>query len=685
MLRQGKVVDDALLCRRCAPQLREGTPRTLQRGVLEIRGRGHAGVDGEGQGRRGARRCIAPAGENAGDPLERGRNLRHVGRKRVTRRPRGVRRDRPERPRDEGREVARVGGERERALVDGPDGVAGGLVGHRGVPTGPRQAAVVRAWIAVLGAHGAVHALRDFHAAGRVGPGAAWIADRGQAGLSRRAPGVARRVAAGARGAHVLGAREVVARAGVALTDRRPRTARGVGPWAARRTLREEPLAGVATAVERLVPAFAGEAAVVGTRNAIVTRARDARARAAEASIADGAAVAVVARGPVLPGGIATRPRRGIARSGGVALIECGADHGLGAHADRTLTGVGLRAAVGVVAGRAVELGGIAAGARRGVAGAGGVARAGGRGVDGVGAHAGAGLAGVGLRAGVGVVAGRAVGLGGIAAGARRGIAGAGCVALIGGRAHDGVGAHAGAGLAGVALRARVGVVAARAVGLGGIAAGARRGVADPGGVALVGGRAHDGVGAHADAGLAGVALRAGAAVVPGRSVELGGIAAEARRGVAGAGGMALVGGGAHDGVGAHADAGLAGVGLRAGAAVVARRSVELGGTAADTRRGVARARGVALVGGGAYDRVRAHGGAGRAGVGLRAGVAIVAGRPIELRRIRAGARRRVTRSRGVALVGGGAHDRRTYTDAPLTGVGNGAGVPVVAGDPVHG
>src|SRR5438034_4169995 len=635
MLRQGKVVDDALLCRRCAPQLREGTPRTLQRGVLEIRGRGHAGVDGEGQGPHGCRRCIAPAGENAGDPLERGRNLRHVGRKRVTRRPRGVRRDRP---RDEGREVARVGGERERALVDGPDGVAGGLVGHRGVPTGPRQAAVVRAWIAVLGAYGAVHALRDFHAAGRVGPGAAWIADRGQAGLSRRAPGVARRVAAGARGAHVLGAREVVARAGVALTDRRPRTARGVGPWGARRTLREETLAGVATAVERLVPAFSGDAAVVGTRNAIVTRARDARARAAEASIADGAAVAVVARGPVLPGGIATRPRRGIARSGGVALIECGADHGLGAHADRTLTGVGLRAAVGVVAGRAVAPGGIAAGSRRGIAGAGGVALIGGSAHDGVGAHAGAGLAGVALRARVGVVAARAVGLGGIAAGARRGIAGAGGVALVGGRAHDGVRAYASAGLAGVALRARVGVVAARAVGLGGIAAGARRGIAGAGGVALVGGRAHDGVRAHASAGLAGVALRARVGVVAGRAVGLGGIAAGARRGIAGAGGVALVGGRAHDGVGAHAGAGLAGVALRARVGVVAARAVGLGGIAAGARRGIAGAGGVALIGGRAHDGVRAHAGAGLAGVGPRAGVAVVARRAVELGGIAAGA-----------------------------------------------
>src|SRR5436309_3403562 len=332
MLRQGKVVDDALLCRRCAPQLREGTPRTLQRGVLETRGRGHAGVDGEGQGPRGSRRCIAPAGEDAGDPLERGRNVRHVGRKRDTRRPRGVRRDRPERPRDEGREVARVGGERERALVDGPDGVAGGLVGHRGVPTGPRPAAVVRAWTA-------------------------------------------------------------------------------------------------------------------------------------EAAIADGAAVGVVAGGPVLSGGIATGPRRGIARPGGVARVERGADDRVGAHAAPVLAGVGLRAGVAVVAGRAVGL------VRRrrahaggGVAGAGVVAlvrRADHRARS----DAAPVLAGVGLRAGVAVVAGRAVGL------VRRrrahaggGVAGAGVVALVR-RADYRLRLHAALLISGVGLRAGVAVVAGRAVG----------------------------------------------------------------------------------------------------------------------------------------------------------------------------------------------------------------------------
>src|SRR5207244_7495133 len=123
-------------------------------------------------------------------------------------------------------------------------------------------------------------------------------------------------------------------------------------------------------------------------------------------------------------------------------------------------------------------------------------------------------------------------------------------------------------------------------------------------------GGAHSCVRARAEAGRAGVGLRAGVAVVARRSVELGGTAADARRGIADAGGMALVGGGARDGVGAHADARLAGVGLRAGAAVVARRSVELGGIAADARRGVAGAGGVALVGGGARDGVGAHAGA---------------------------------------------------------------------------
>src|SRR5439155_784152 len=142
---------------------------------------------------------------------------------------------------------------------------------------------------------------------------------------------------------------------------------------------------------------------------------------------------------------------------------------------------------------------------------------------------------------------GGAVGLGGIAAGARRGVAGARGMALIGGRAHDRIRAYAGAPRAVVGLRAGVGVVARRAIGLGGIAAGAGRGIAGAGGMALVGRRAHDRFRAHAGARETAVGLRAAAVVVAGGAVGLGGIAARSRRGVAGAGGMALVGSRAHD------------------------------------------------------------------------------------------------------------------------------------------
>src|SRR5207249_5959970 len=115
----------------------------------------------------------------------------------------------------------------------------------------PSQAIVVRARVAVLGALGAVRALRDRHAAGRVGPGGGGLTDGGQTDLRRRAAGVHRRVAADARRAHVLGAREAVARAGLALTDRHPGTTRGVGPRGVGAALREEALAGVAARVDR--------------------------------------------------------------------------------------------------------------------------------------------------------------------------------------------------------------------------------------------------------------------------------------------------------------------------------------------------------------------------------------------------------------------------------------------------
>src|SRR5439155_113812 len=210
-----------------------------------------------------------------------------------------------------------------------------------------------------------------------------------------------------------------------------------------------------------------------------------------------------------------------------------------------------------------------------------------------------------------------------------------------------------GTGRAGVGPRAGVAVVARRSVELGGAAADARGGVAGAGGVALVGGGAHDGVGAHARSGRAGVGPRACLAVVAGRAVGLGGFAAEACREFAGAAGVALVGAVSLHGALPLSGTGRAGVGPRAGVAVVARRAVELGGIGADARRGVADAGGVALVGGGAHDGVHAHAGAGLAGGGLRACVAVVAACSLELRGSRAGERRRTDLTCGVALVGG--------------------------------
>src|SRR5206468_1631233 len=77
--------------------------------------------------------------------------------------------------------------------------------------------------------------------------------------------------------------------------------------------------------------------------------------------------------------------------------------------------------------------------------------------------------------------------------------------------------------------------------------------------------------------------------------------------------------------VAADAGAGLAGVGLRAGVAVVARDAVGLGGVRARARRRVARARVVALIRRRAAHGVRARARAALAGVALRAEVAVVA------------------------------------------------------------
>src|SRR5439155_9953824 len=178
---------------------------------------------------------------------------------------------------------------------------------------------------------------------------------------------------------------------------------------------------------------------------------------------------------------------------------------------------------------------------------------------------------------------------------------------------------------------------------------------------------------ALARAGVGVVAVVAGGARRP---VVRGGVGAGARRGVARARRVALVEGGAGDGV-ADAAPALAGVGLRAGVAVVARRPIGRGGDGAAARRGVACARRVALVEGGAGDGV-ADAAPALAGVGLRAGVAVVARRPIGRGGVGAAARRGVARARHVALIEGGAADRGLLADARIAGI-RGARVVVVA------
>src|SRR5205807_197233 len=143
------------------------------------------------------------------------------------------------------------------------------------------------------------------------------------------------------------------------------------------------------------------------------------------------------------------------------------------------------------------------------------------------------------------------------------------------------------------------------------------------------------------------------------------GVGAAARRGVARARHVALVEGGAGDGVAPDAAPALAGTGLRAAVAVGARRPAGRRGGGAAARRGVARARHVALVEGGAGDGVAPDAAPALAGIGLRARRASDPGRAAGDRGVGAAARRGVARARHVALVEGGAGDGVAPDAAP--------------------
>src|SRR6185369_10044624 len=129
----------------------------------------------------------------------------------------------------------------------------------------------------------------------------------------------------------------------------------------------------------------------------------------------------------------------------------------------------------------------------------------------------------------------------------------------------------------------------------------------------------------HACARATGVGLGAEVVIVAGRFLGRVGVAAGAGHRVAGARDVALVAGVADDRVGAGAHARAAAVGLGAGVAVVAAGSVGRRRVAAGAGHRIARAGDVTLILGGADHRVHPDAQAGHADVGLRAGAAVVA------------------------------------------------------------
>src|SRR5205814_1670531 len=125
---------------------------------------------------------------------------------------------------------------------------------------------------------------------------------------------------------------------------------------------------------------------------------------------------------------------------------------------------------------------------------------------------------------------------------------------------------------------------------------------------------------------------------------------------------------------------GLTRVRLRTGIPVVACGAVRLRRIRADATARVAYAGVVTLIRRAADDRVTARTGAALARVGLRTRVAVITGGAVCLRRIRAGAARRVTCAGVVTLIGRAPDDRVTArTGAALARVGLRTRVPVIA------
>jgi hypothetical protein len=121
---------------------------------------------------------------------------------------------------------------------------------------------------------------------------------------------------------------------------------------------------------------------------------------------------------------------------------------------------------------------------------------------------------------------------------------------------------------------------------------------------------------------------------------------------------VALIGWLAHNRIAADTDAGLAGIGLGTCVAVVASSPIWLVLIRACARRLVADAGLLALAGCGADDRIAASALAGLTRVRLCAGILIVTGFAVRLGRIRTETGLRIADTYVVAVVAGGADDK---------------------------
>ncbi len=391
------------------------------------------------------------------------------------------------------------------------------------------------------------------------------------------------------------------------------------------------------------------------------------------------ARIAVIAGRAVRLGRIVTHARRRIARAHVVACIHRCAGDGHCARARTGLARIALRTSVAVVAHRAVHLDGIVTHARRRVARARIVTLIRRRTHHGVCPGTRTRLARIALRTSVVVVARRTVHLGRIVAHARHGITRARVVTLIGRRARDRVCPGTRPILTTIRLRAGIAVVANGIVGFGGIVTHAGHRIARARVVTLIGRRARDRVCPGTRPILTTIRLRAGIAVVASGIVRFGRIVARARHRVARARVVALIGRHAHDRGCSGARPILTTIRLRTGIAVVANGIVGFGGVGTHARHRVAYARIVTLIGSATNNRIRPRTDAPLTRIGCRTGIAVVANAVVGFERIVADARRGVARARHMALIGSCTHDRACPRARPiLTTIRLRAGIVVV-------